>query len=566
MKKIISSIKSIFFKTCPKTGRIRGINNVFKNHKLLFPIFGILALVWFLIRVIPKPSRISYPCQQAAAGIGFSFLAYLAAFFSSYPIFKLIYKYIHRNVAYLFILALVLGIVITINYAIAPDFSKVVSTFIPAEAANAPIGVAKGLFPGRVVWVRDTASTNWDGLEKFWWDDVHTNQKVVSSMFSKMLKTYSNTTDDKSSWNAIFRHYNKTHKRGDNVYKPGEKVVIKINCNHDKSFTWDNEVHPSPAAIYALVSQLIDVVGVAGDDITLFDGSRFIGNPVYDKIRSNPGAEYQKVWFASKLQYDAPQRFFPEPDTTSGIYFTIKDTVKGTFSKEIKYNLAKCFTDATYLINFAILRGHRVFGVTMNSKNHFGSIFNPLLKEFKPGNTGSLWQKRIPTDFMLHSFSMWDYPISGKLGEPSFAPTMLGHKDLGGKELIYLIDGIFTSKGNETGMIKYSSIDNDWCSSLFLSQDPVALESVGQDILTNEPNVTNGNPSFTPALDNYLREAALANHPPSGFKYDPENDGSYLTESLGVHEHWNNPKDRKYSRNLGTGKGIELMVVDNNQK
>jgi len=32
--------------------------------------------------------------------------------------------------------------------------------------------------------------------------------------------------------------------------------------------------------------------------------------------------------------------------------------------------------------------------------------------------------------------------------------------------------------------------------------------------------------------------------------------------SLGVHEHWNNPVDRKYSRNLSPGgKGIELFTV-----
>jgi hypothetical protein len=28
-----------------------------------------------------------------------------------------------------------------------------------------------------------------------------------------------------------------------------------------------------------------------------------------------------------------------------------------------------------------------------------------------------------------------------------------------------------------------------------------------------------------------------------------------------VHEHWNNPADRKYSRNLGKREGIELLAV-----
>ena len=31
--------------------------------------------------------------------------------------------------------------------------------------------------------------------------------------------------------------------------------------------------------------------------------------------------------------------------------------------------------------------------------------------------------------------------------------------------------------------------------------------------------------------------------------------------SLGVHEHWNNEIDKQYSRNLGTGDGIELLYI-----
>jgi hypothetical protein len=33
---------------------------------------------------------------------------------------------------------------------------------------------------------------------------------------------------------------------------------------------------------------------------------------------------------------------------------------------------------------------------------------------------------------------------------------------------------------------------------------------------------------------------------------------------LGTHEHWNNPTDKQYSRNLGTGKGIELVSIPEN--
>jgi hypothetical protein len=53
----------------------------------------------------------------------------------------------------------------------------------------------------------------------------------------------------------------------------------------------------------------------------------------------------------------------------------------------------------------------------------------------------------------------------------------------------------------------------------------------------------------------------LASNPPSGTTCDPENDGTAM-QSLGVHEHWNNSIDKQYSRNLGTGNGIELVNSD----
>jgi parallel beta-helix repeat protein len=56
-----------------------------------------------------------------------------------------------------------------------------------------------------------------------------------------------------------------------------------------------------------------------------------------------------------------------------------------------------------------------------------------------------------------------------------------------------------------------------------------------------------------------MHEAALAGNPPSGTVYDPEGDGIPLT-SLGVHEHWDSPVTKRYSRNLGADEGIELVV------
>ncbi len=147
----------------------------------------------------------------------------------------------------------------------------------------------------------------------------------------------------------------------------------------------------------------------------------------------------------------------------------------------------------------------------------------------------------------------------------------MGHPKLGGKTLLCLIDGLYGGRGWDSRPIRWQlpPFNNNWPSSIFLSQDPVAIDSVAYDFMRSEwtaytpgadeySNINiNGYPQMS-GTEDYLHEEALANNPPSGTLYDPNHDGG-LTHSLGVHEHWNNSIDKQYSRNLGTGEGIELV-------
>jgi len=138
----------------------------------------------------------------------------------------------------------------------------------------------------------------------------------------------------------------------------------------------------------------------------------------------------------------------------------------------------------------------------------------------------------------------------------------MGHAHIGGKTLLYLIDGLYAGvHPKDSSPRKWSSspFNGDWTSSLFASQDPVAIDSVAFDFLWTEwddyPHIS--------GTDDYLHEAALADNPPSGTFYDPNHPTNTVRlASLGVHEHWNNARDKQYSRNLGRGAGIELVPLD----
>lgn len=58
-----------------------------------------------------------------------------------------------------------------------------------AVKVNQPIGEGKGIFPGRVVWMRDTTVAKWDGKTGRWWDDGSINLSAFEKMYDKSVMT-----------------------------------------------------------------------------------------------------------------------------------------------------------------------------------------------------------------------------------------------------------------------------------------------------------------------------------------------------------------------------------------
>src|ERR1035437_5713169 len=72
----------------------------------------------------------------------------------------------------------------------------------PTEPPNTPMGVGKGIHPGRVVWAHDPKAATWDGKKGNWWDDASTDPRIVDAMLSGSLRSLTGESADKETWRA----------------------------------------------------------------------------------------------------------------------------------------------------------------------------------------------------------------------------------------------------------------------------------------------------------------------------------------------------------------------------
>ena len=491
---------------------------------IVYLVISLLATIWFLIRVIPKPSRATYPCMQVAAPMMSGLVIWILTLSGAAFAFKKTRQKLFEAKYVAASLFLIAGIMAAGIFSIQTPREVMASSLKIWYKPNTPLGIAKGMFPGRVAWGHNPKIASWDEQTGFWWEDRFNNQKETDQLLSQTLVSLTNLRNEKKSWDALFHFYNKTRNNRDTGYQPGEKVAIKINQNNTSSHENSSEINANPTLILSLLKSLVEEAGIPQENISVADPSRYITNNIYDKCH----AVYPGVHYIDHVGGDGREK---STFVDNGFVYSVD-------FKGMTHGLATCFAEATYVVNLAIMKGHVSQGVTLCAKNFFGCT-------------------NIETDWRKNSHgSGFSQSREGKR-QYSVYPDFIGHKDLGGKTVLFLIDGIYSNKllnGLPNSKWTIPPFNNEWMGSLFASQDPVAIESVVLDFaLAAWPDAPDMMYS-----DHAMEEMAMANNPPSGTKYDPERDGTPLA-SLGTTEHWNNSTDKKYSRNLKTGNGVELI-------
>ena len=545
-----------------------------KRPRFAILLVGLISLIWFLIRVIPKPVRASYPCQKAAFPFASTFVIWVIGVLSGKYFFRKARINLMRN-NYFLLLIFLIATVLSFTFITLP-FSSVTAAFKssdladfePADSPNQPIGVAKGIFPGRVVWCYNPNATSWSGVtgksgvdvisgattpvpDGEWFLEGNIIQSQVDVMISESICSLAGENSDNLSWDAIFRYFNLTHQRGEIGYQQGEKIAVKINLNNCTSHgIMNGSSNISPQMALGLLRQLVLKANVPAEYITFYDVSRQIPSTIYDLCKQ----EFPGVNFVDQVGEDG--RIKGIADYDSRIRWSEELILEPLAVPAYPAYLPTCVTESQYIINFSNLKAHTLAGISLCSKNMFGSFISPNSSSLQPPQAAGIHPYiavKESDGYDLRPMESYNALVD-----------LMGDNNLGGKTLLFLIDGLFAASWQ--GVIldyrcKWESapFNGNWTSSFFASFDNVAIESVGLDFFRTEQLVSAEMTEVAGNVDNYLHEAALANDPPSGTFYHPN--GSTALESLGVHEHWNNPTDKLYSRNLGTGYGIELIPI-----
>lgn len=529
--------------------------------KLVFIIMGILATAWFLVRVIPKPSRAAYPCMRAAFPIMTTFILWLSSFTGAFIAFKSVGR-LFRNSRYLagtavFVFGLGMSVLFINNYT--PESSAAVKGAAESvyHPSNQPMGSGVGIHPGRVVWTWDPDATDETCTNEpgdWYIDDSNTDQAIVDQLIDDAITGLAGEATTAAAWDAIFSDFNERKGKGAVGYSTGETIFIKIN-EGTSSWYGDNWSDPfrvaskspisetSPQVTLSILKHLIDIAGVPQENIWVADPKSHIWQSTYEKL----AAVYPDVNYGDREQTWEGTRTMLTEATEPSVTFSDKGAVMSAAVEDRYYQE---MVDADYLVNLAALKAHARAGITLCAKNHFGSHTRESAAHMHPGLVAPENDQVERPDYGMYRVLV----------------DIMGSSVLGQNTLLFLVDGLWggTEATEYPEKWTMAPFNTDWPNSIFVSQDQVALESVCFDFLRHEAEVGSDlwydRPNFAQGVDDYLHQAADPANWPEGIEYDPDNSGTPIG-SLGAHEHWNNPTLKQYSRNMGDDSGIELYAI-----
>ena len=454
--------------------KLNKLSDWMKNHnippRIVFFILGIISTIWFLVRVIPKPSRATYPCMRVAAPFMSGLVVYLLAVGGLTALSR---KFKNKviNVRYAATFLLVLGVIAAMAVTLSDNSNTLFQTNVtktgPDDGPNQPFGKPTGIFPGRVVWIWNPDATN----EKFEHNNLDTydlfpsavnnNEKVIGKMFRDgMIKLTGEKTAAKS-WDAVFKNFNAKKSNKAKGYTKGEKILIKINQGQSrwlltqedknngyyvpKTLKKEEErrkislipTETGPYVVLEILRELVNELGVNQADIAVGDPMCPIWGHNYEVWVK----EFPNVAYIDKISAMHGRTLIKISENDLVFYS----------DKTIKDKLYDVIENADYMINLTNLKSHGAAGVSLTAKSHFGNIGAPTASHLHYSHIANRREGAVN---------------NGGYRKYRVFVDLMGSKYLGQNTLIWIVEGLFGGGSNETkGPVKYfmAPFNNDWC-------------------------------------------------------------------------------------------------------
>lgn len=461
-------------------------------------LVAVASLFWLLIRSGAKPSRLAYPCQQAALANSTALLT-AGMLLLAHRLARIFHRSLRTRIQR------ALG-VFFIVLALVGSVGSAPGRWRRSAGAAGPVGLLQTDARGRdvfltapaamqlpsahrVVSVRDPLATSWDfsctgsgPCPVYYGDDEYVDQAVVDRMVAEGLERLTGATTVAAAWQVLMPDF-----------VPGRTVAVKLNFNDSimgggASGYGDNDAYVDalPQVVNSLVEGLKSF-GFLEDEIWLFDASRYLTDRFRSGIhysgvryvdRNGNGADVEAATFVQGVGVDFTASGYPGSHT-----------------------IADVLVEADYIVNMPIMKRHGGAGITLGLKNHLGSIDG-----FYSGG-------HAMHDYFYLSGSHYD-PAVNPMVDINMSPSI---RD---KTVLVVGDALYGAwPDNNEPPSRWSSFGDDSPNMLFFGVDPVATDSVMDDWLRREGG-------FSTAADDVLAVAAAS--------------------GLGVYEHWNNGDDREY--------------------
>jgi len=315
----------------------------------------------------------------------------------------------------------------------------------------------------KVIVIHSPKATSWDFSTYPYVDYVDKGQ--VRLMLNRAIQALTGEKTYKRAWGSVFA-----------AYHPGDKIAIKPNLN-DLHEGFHGYV-TSPAVINAVINGLVEFVGARPADITVYEMCRVITDEMRSRIDHPVNyIESKGDAFIRKLRYKAFGGPSPaEADLDAEIKMSNK--VTDWEGRPIKCYIPGVVTSSRHIINIPILKSHQFVAISGALKNHYGTV------RFSDGS-------QSPT--YLHP------PII----DDSIA-DINAHEEIRSKTRLVVMDALFGRTHQHGGSPeRWSTLGGKSPNRLFVSKDPVAIDSLSRSFLKREMESR----GQTILSDQYLRNA-----------------------------------------------------------